>query len=358
MAISMTTSTLQASITSRLRVADVTSRLDVATHELSTGLYKDTYKELGMRSGQVTELRGLVDRTNSFAINNSVLAGKLETQESALTQIRNSVQEFLDLSIRAQSTTDQIGPQLQELARNALQVITSAGNTSYGGEFLFAGVHTDTRPLQNMSTVNLNTGLSPNDVMNAITGGVILSPGDAATKISAIDDAFSGTSVTPSHNFEETFYNGTPQLTAGLPSPRVTARIGDGEILSYGAQMNDPAMREAIKGLSMFAALDVSVISDPSAYKDWVTHANTALSNGIFGIDKMRVSIGIDRGTLDQKINTQRDLSDVYNNRIMSMEGVDPYEAATRVESLRTQVQSTYAVTARLNSLSFLNYMR
>ncbi|MFN2307540.1 MAG: flagellin, partial [Paracoccaceae bacterium] len=35
----------------------------------------------------------------------------------------------------------------------------------------------------------------------------------------------------------------------------------------------------------------------------------------------------------------------------------DPYEAATRLNQLQTQLEATYAVTARLSKLSFLNFM-
>ena len=39
------------------------------------------------------------------------------------------------------------------------------------------------------------------------------------------------------------------------------------------------------------------------------------------------------------------------------MEGVDPYEAATRLSALETQLQASYAVTARLSRMSFLNFL-
>ena len=48
---------------------------------------------------------------------------------------------------------------------------------------------------------------------------------------------------------------------------------------------------------------------------------------------------------------------DIYQSRVLDLEGVDSYEAATRISLLETQLQATYAVTARLSQLSFLNYM-
>ncbi len=42
---------------------------------------------------------------------------------------------------------------------------------------------------------------------------------------------------------------------------------------------------------------------------------------------------------------------------IGAMESVDPYEAATRVNILMTQLESSYAVTGRISRMSLLNYI-
>jgi flagellar hook-associated protein 3 FlgL len=42
---------------------------------------------------------------------------------------------------------------------------------------------------------------------------------------------------------------------------------------------------------------------------------------------------------------------------IGKLEGVDPYEASTRLSQLMTQVETAYAMTARVQKLSLLNYL-
>jgi flagellar hook-associated protein 3 FlgL len=42
---------------------------------------------------------------------------------------------------------------------------------------------------------------------------------------------------------------------------------------------------------------------------------------------------------------------------IQSLEGVDPYEAATRMNSLLTQLEASYAVTARISRLTLLSFI-
>ena len=57
----------------------------------------------------------------------------------------------------------------------------------------------------------------------------------------------------------------------------------------------------------------------------------------------------------NDRLSAKREILSLH---ISSLETVDPYEAATRLTSAQTQLQASYAVTARLSELSFLNFMR
>jgi flagellar hook-associated protein 3 FlgL len=48
---------------------------------------------------------------------------------------------------------------------------------------------------------------------------------------------------------------------------------------------------------------------------------------------------------------------DIMTNHVNLLEGVDTYEASTRLAALVTQVETAYALTARIEKLSLLNYM-
>ena len=48
---------------------------------------------------------------------------------------------------------------------------------------------------------------------------------------------------------------------------------------------------------------------------------------------------------------------DIMTNHIGALEGVDPYEASSRLSALLTQVETAYAMTARIQKLTLLNYL-
>ena len=62
-------------------------------------------------------------------------------------------------------------------------------------------------------------------------------------------------------------------------------------------------------------------------------------------------------GTLERTMTAQEDRVAVYESRVLALESVDPYEAASRVSTLQSQLQASYAVTSRLANLSILNFM-
>ncbi len=137
----------------------------------------------------------------------------------------------------------------------------------------------------------------------------------------------------------------------------VTVNIGDGETLRLDVQANDPAFRDVLQGLAMLAATDAQEISDPSAYADWVGAATARLASGMEGLLDSQVRLDAGSARIDAANTRMQDRALVYSTRVSDLIGVDSYQAATEITALETQLQASYAVTARLSQLSFLNYM-
>src|SRR3546814_17644696 len=128
--------------------------------------------------------------------------------------------------------------------------------------------------------------MSPMDAMSALVAGN--PPTDAASVgdlITSINAAFaSDPTANPAHRFEGTFFSGTPALDAsGNPSARVNTQIDPSVSLDYGVQANDKSIRDVLKGLYMFAAVDVADIS-PDAYEAYVGESFSTLGSGLVAL--------------------------------------------------------------------------
>ncbi len=352
-------STLQSALMQQSFIEKLTSQLQQASQEVSTGLKADIYGDLGGQAVQSLTLQGQLDRTNAFISANKFLATKLDAISTATTQVQGLAQSMMTQMIGNADTPAVGASTLQVQARAALDQITSALNVSLGGEYLFSGTSSDRPPLQAYSDTNASTGSSPQDVVSGIVGSGPTSAADVASMVGALNAVFnSANSGTPAANYEGTFYNGTPAADAGgTANPRQTAQVGAGQTLSYGVQANDPAFRQVIQGLTMIASTDVSKITDPAAYKAWMSAAIGTLSGGMAGITQAQVAIGSQQNEVNSFVTKQGDMTTVYNNAIVTLTGVDSYEAASRFSALQTQLNASYSATAQMQKLSILNYL-
>lgn len=350
-------STLQASLSMRRNIAKTTAEMQQASQEVSTGLRADVYADLGQASAIPLGLRAHMARMQGFSDSNTLLANKMGVMSTALTTVHDNAQSVLSQAVANLTQPGADAKTLQQSAKAALEQITTALNANFGGEYLFSGTTSNTAPLQNQDSKSAVTGLSPDDVAAGIVGSGPTSAADAATMAAQFDAVFASGTGTP-QDFEATFYNGTPAADAGgNPNPRITGQIAEGQTITYGVQANDPEIRNVLKGLTMLASTDVSKITDQGAYKAWMKSAVSALSDGVTAVTDTQAKLGSQQQLVDQTKTRQDDLKTVYTSRIATFEGVDPYEAATRLTALQTQLSATYAATAQISKLSILNYL-
>ncbi len=343
----------------RSQTSDLQNQLNTVSLEVATGLKSDVYRSLGFQSSEVLALRMQFSRNEDYISSNELLANKLDVTALTLSGIRDITQDFLNIATPNANAPTTSASGLQAAALAAIEQLTGQLNTTYQNTALFAGIDSGQIPLQKWEGVDADTGLSPSDVLANVIGGGFADGTDAAQKASVLEDIFSSTdSINPDRNFEATFFNGSPlQQSGGAATPRLKSQIDKNTTLSYGIQANDPAFTDVLRGLSMIAAIDVSTIGDGEAYDAWMSNAISALSSGVSGLIEVEAKLGSQQQALDERISAQVSLGDVFNSRINNLEGVDLYEASSRILLLETQLQATYTVTSRLSNLSILNFL-
>jgi len=357
--IARASSTYDLLATWRSQTSDLQNQLNKASLEVATGLKADVYKSLGFHSSEVLALRMQLNRNDEIISSNEFLANKLDFTSLTLEGIRDITQDFLGIATSNANVPTTSAKGLQEAALAAFEQLVGQLNSTFQNTALFSGIDSSQTSLQKWEGVNASTGLSPSDVLASVVGSGLTDATDAAQKVSLIQDIFkSSDTVSPNRNFEATFYNGSPLLQpGGSATPRLQSQIDKNTTLSYGIQANDPAFTEILRGLSMIATMDVSKIPDGEAYEVWMGNAVSALSNGVTGLITVEANLGSQQKSLDERISAQKNLGDVFNSRISGLEGVDLYEASSRILLLETQLQATYTVTSRLSKLTFLNFL-
>ncbi|MFT6676430.1 MAG: flagellar hook-associated protein 3 FlgL [Sulfitobacter sp.] len=352
-------STYQFNLFNRQNVQSTTLALQRAGQEVSTGRKADIYADLGPRSASVMKLRAREADTQTYMQANAVLGSKLEAMLTSVDAVRDRIQSVLEVTL-SNATRPQNGAEvLQREARAALESMVATMNTSYNGDHLFSGLNSEAPPLTRWDQTNSGTGLSPADALASIIGTGPTDAASAAAIADQIDQAFASNDLSdPNRNFEATFYSGTPELDGGgQPSRQVNAWVNVGQEVVYGVRANDEPFREALKGLAMLASTDVSTM-DEAAYGTWMGRVVEALTAGQEGMLDASARIGFNQQIVETTQKQLVDLSLVQRTQISQYETVDPYEAITRMTNLENQLEASYQVSARLSSLSILNFLR
>lgn len=351
-----TMSTMDTLVSQRRVAADLNQRVSDSAKEVTTGMKADVFRALGVRASEALAIRAGMTRNETFIASNEMLASRLDLTALTLRQARETAQSFLNLAVSNVTDPTQTAGELQRAAQMALDRLTGQLNATFRGVPLFAGTDSARLPL---TLWDADSDDSPRKVVVRTIGAGIADAADGEAKADLLRRIYSSDPTVPqSDRYEGSFFSGTPLRDVnGTALPRVSARIDATTILEHGVQANDPAMTDVLRGLAMLAATDVTKITDPDAYRIWMGKAVDALSGGIAGMTDIESRLGSQQQSLGQMMTLQRDRQVLFNSQVLVLEGVDPYEAATRLNQVQTQLEATYAVTSRLSRLSFLNFM-
>jgi flagellar hook-associated protein 3 FlgL len=93
------------------------------------------------------------------------------------------------------------------------------------------------------------------------------------------------------------------------------------------------------------------------AFQTVVGNATRIMSQALNGLTNVQADLGVAQERIAKANDRMSIQMDIMSTHIGALEGVDPAEASTRVATLLTQVETAYAMTARINQLTILNYL-
>jgi len=139
------------------------------------------------------------------------------------------------------------------------------------------------------------------------------------------------------------------------------AKIGDNEIISYGIRADEGAIVALLKATALLTITTFSD-SDPLASGHHSELIERVADTVSFQGKRSPVDALIETGFLQAKLNdtkerTQSSIS-VSLGLVADIENSDPYEVAARLGVVQNQLEAAFQVTARVNNLSLLNFLR
>lgn len=348
-------SNLSTQTSMRLTIRQAQNELLKSQQEVSTGFYADIGAELGSRTSTVVDLNRESLRLNSMISNNSIATQRLSASQEALKQIATAAEEMNNalITISGSSNSDTINTTVMTVS-NSLSTMTSMANQSANGEFLFAGINTDVKPLADYT----DTSPAKTAFDNAFTAYFGFAPTDTA----------SVSTIVPSGGFPsmedfitstlEPMYTGADWNTdwSNATDQAMTSRITQSETVQTSASANEDGFRYF--ALAAIVTKELMTIGAPgAAVTVAINKAIDYTGRAITGINSTRSELGLSENRIEKADASLKVQVDIIETSLSSKIEVDAYEASTRVNSLLAMVEASYTLTARIQSLSLVNYL-
>ncbi|MEO0401607.1 MAG: flagellin [Pseudomonadota bacterium] len=318
------------------RGAALKAEMSRLNEELATGQVSDVKAILTGNVSYLADLENDLRSLSGFKVATTEATQFTDAVQLALDRVDQSMETFGSKLLSV--TSSSVGAVLDQFSADAedeLAAVVNTLNTSVGGRSIFSGTATDQQALQ-------NSELILNGLRAAMSGATTSQ--DMQT---AADQWFSDPA-----GFAATIYNGSDTHISPL-------RLADGETVRVQLKADDPVFQDVLKNLALSAlASDASFGLGADEQQDLLSNTGQAILQSKDDLIAVRADVGSAQARIDELAtrNATEETSLEYAKG--SLLAADPYETATELEAVQFQLQSLYAVTARMSDLSFVNFIR
>jgi flagellar hook-associated protein 3 FlgL len=334
----------------RIALSKAQQQLADAQLELSTGRHADVGRTLGVNTARAISLRNDMDNLQSLTDTNNMLAPKLEYTQSQLKGLADAAQTFLSDVIAARGSSQ--GAHVAKVAADdALKTLISAMNATYDGQYIFGGINTAAKPIADYYAMPAEANKVAVDTAYVTQFGI----NQSDPNVASLTDTDVGTFIDGPFATLFDKSNWTVNWSSASDS-NIQSRISPSEKVETSVNANGDAIRGLAEAFTMIADLGIESMND-NAQNVLLDKAMRLVSGSISSLDRLRSDIGVAQGRVsgaNERLSIQ---TDILSKGISKLENVDPAEISVRITTLSTQMETTYALTARLSQMSLVKYL-
>lgn len=331
----------------RLSTSRIQTGVLRAQTEVSTGRRWDVGLALGVQTGRNIDWRNQITNNEQQVSVNEVATARAKLTQSGLEELKDIGNKFAATMVGARSA--QNGQQIaKDAALAAYDSIRGILGSTFEGQRIFSGTNTDGVALKPFQ------GGQGESAMNAAF----------AANFGVLPDDPGAANITPSQisGFMET------DLVQEFSSPdwntnwseaserNVSVRIRDDVRVDMSANANHQSIRDLVRSVTAVLHASQGELASGTFAKLADMSASLA-TQSIQGIGGEQTRIGIAQDLLKNATDSLSKKSGLLKAHVQKTEGVDAYEAASRLNLLMTQLETSYSLTARISKLSLVNFV-
>ena len=326
------------------------SALAKATVEMSSGEYANLGLQLGDQAGYELSLKQEVARIDALTASNAIVSTRLSTAQNALSSISDQAASTIK-DLTSWTSAANSGQTLQTIGQSALQSLIASANATSGGSYVLAGVNTSAAPLSDYfstpqssaKTAVLNAFQSTFGFPPTSAAAASISPANMQAFLSgAFASLFSGASWTSDWS--------------SASSNNTSAEIAPGQTVTTSGNTNDASFQELAQAYTMIAAFGGSSLN-ASAQQAVASAASALISKGQDSLINLQGTLGASQSAITDANNAMSTQSTLLRTQIGNLDNVDQNAMASQITNLQTQIQTAYALTAKLQNMNPAYYI-
>jgi flagellar hook-associated protein 3 FlgL len=332
-------------------MAQAQNQLTQLTAESSSGQYADLGLQLGDQSGYELSLRNQTNLLQSLTTANSLTVSSLKTSQSAIDAMRTGAQTALTALTAVTAGATGAASSLQSAGTNALQSLISSANVTSNGQYVFSGDNTAVAPMANYFSSTTSAAKS------AIDAAFVSAFGYAPTSASASNITASQMQTFLSGPFANLF-SGASWTTdwSSASSTDVTTQIAPGETATTSTNLNQPGFQQLAEGYAMLAEFGGSSLSSDTQ-QTVITAATSLITQGVSSLTATEATLGSAQTQVTQATTSMSNQLTILQTQIGNLDNVNTSAVAVQLNSLSTQLETAYQLTAQLQKMSLAQYL-
>lgn len=346
----MLTSTYSMAASLRRSLSLLQTSLSRSQKEFTTGRHADLAITLGWRTSHSFTLVGTKSTIEATLSSNNITATRLDSIQTTLAALLADAQDMRKTVISAQPNEGD-APSLVSKAQQALADTIDKLNTSINGSFIFGGVSSDQAPINNYFADPASPAKTALDSAFVTAFGFTQSSASVASISSTQIQAFLNGPF-------DSLFSATDWKTTWSNASDTNRRsqISLSGSIETSVSANEPALRQLAKTYTMLSDLGGAKMTGP-AYAVVLKSATDTLNSSIESLMKIQSRVGIMQSAVKNASDVMKLQQDTVSQQLADLEGVDTMEAGSRVQSLLTQIETAYTLTARISQLTLTKYL-
>ncbi len=219
------------------------------------------------------------------------------------------------------------------------------------GQYIFAGINTAVKPVTDYVQSPASANKTAVDTAFASAFGFSQNSSNAST--------ISGSDMQSFLNggFASMFSaSGFGTAWSSASNTPLSSQISTGQTIDTSVSANSSAFRQLSQAYTMVTELG-GINFSSGASQAVLSSAVSLVSSALSSLTTTEAQVGTATTSISSANDVMKAQSDIITTQTSALVGVDPYALQTNLSSLSTQLQASYEVTSKLQSMSLVNYL-